>query len=385
MVGPEEAKRTTHPTERNLHSPTIFTVARYLNNSAGARYIYSFGTINFSGLMMTLGRNDGDNAYHYDGAAGRVALNAIPGTDFRVFSQVYGGDRPDSHQLAVDGHTVIESRTTVGRAYSAVATNVVLGKYVTATFGFTGDLAEWIVYDRALSTAERFEVEAYLRQRAQLAPVVPDGSLDVSSSEIVDYDLTAAPTVSWSLDLGNRQLKQAGAGDPSLALSGSTESGQVIRTKIRGSAGSGAMGVVFGYQQRGQFHLFDWRQTTSTDASWGTAPAGMRLRTFRLPAGVDPTGADFWSGLDPNQVTTWRTNALPWVADREYEVVLRLGEDATVVEVYFGASNLETWTVPESKGNIGTVRALRELPARDALWPGVVAWRAAVDHGNRTG
>jgi hypothetical protein len=65
-----------------------------------------------------------------------------------VFSQVFGEGGPDRHRLAVDGRTVIESRTTVGRAYSAVATSAVLGKYATATAGFTGDLVEWLVYDR---------------------------------------------------------------------------------------------------------------------------------------------------------------------------------------------------------------------------------------------
>ena len=54
-----------------------------------------------------------------------------------------------------------------------------------------------------------------------------------------------------------------------------------------------------------------------------------------------------------SRVTTWRTNSVPWVADREYEVVLRLGENETVVEVNFGVSNLETWSVPELKGLSG--------------------------------
>ena len=338
---------------RTLTNATIFTLARYLNNANGNRYIYAFGTINFSGLMMTLAREGGDDIFHYDGAAQRNGQNAVPGTGFRVFSQVFGEDGPDRHRLAVDGRTVIESRTTVGRAYSAVATNVVLGKYVFATYGFTGDLVEWLVYDRVLSVEERFEVEEYLRQRAGLSPFVAPGSLDLSDSEVVQYDSSSDPNVAWTLDLANREVRQTGAGDPAMTLSDFEVSDQIIRTRLSASAGSGAVGVVFGYQGRGQFHLFDWRQTAGSRFDWGTAPAGMRLRSFHLPEGQEPTGADFWSGLDPNRVTTWQTSTLPWVADREYDVVLRLGAEQTVMEVKFGITTLAAWTVPELKGITG--------------------------------
>jgi len=371
---------------RTLSNATIFTVARYLNNANGDRYIYSFGTINFSGLMMTLARQGGDDLYHYDGAVARFAPNSVPGTGFRVFSQVYGEGGPDRHRLAVDGRTLVESRTTVGRAYAASATNVVLGKYVTATYGFTGDLVEWLVYDRVLSVEERFQVEEYLRQRAALAPFVKPGSLDLGSSEIFDFDLTVAPQVSWSLNRANRELVQTGNGDPSLALSGFAESGQVIRTKITPTAGSGAIGVVFGFQHRGSFHLFDWRQTASNDVNWGTAPAGMRLRSFHLPAGQEPSGADFWSGMDPDRVTTWGTNALPWVPGREYDLVIRVGEDQTVVEVNFGASKLKTWIVPELAGVSGQfghfAHSMAEARFGPAVLPGALPEITEFKHQN---
>lgn len=372
--------------ERTLTNATIFTLARWVDTSSGGRYIYAFGTRNYSGLMMTLARRSSDQAYHYDGAAERVADDAIPGTGLRVFTQVYGEGGPDRHRLAVNLQTVLDTRTTVGRAYSAVATNVVLGNYVTGAYGFGGDLVEWLVYDRVLSAEERFEVEEYLRRRAGLSPFVTPGSLDLSAAEILNYDVTAAPDTAWVLDSADRQLIQTGAGDPSLALAGFADSGQVIRMKLRASAGSGAMGVVFGYQHRGAFHLFDWRQTASNDADWGTAPAGMRLRSFHLPAGQEPTGADFWSGLDPTRVTTWRTSTLPWVAGREYDVVIRLGEDQTLVEVHFGASNLETWNVPELKGIWGQfgyhANLLSEARFGPVALPGAVPLITGIELGD---
>lgn len=369
---------------RTLTNATIFTLARWVDASSGSRYVYAFGTRDYSGLMMTLARRNGDGAYHYDGAAERVADDTIPGTGFRVFSQVFGEDGPDRHRLSVDLQRVLDTRTTVGRAYSAVATNVVLGNYVTGNFGFVGDLVEWLVYDRVLSTQERFEVEEYLRVRARLSPFVTPGGLDQSSARVLHYDVPATPEVSWALDAANRQWVQTGAGDPSLVLLDLAQSASVIRTRISASAGSGAMGVVFGYQHPGSFHLFDWRQTATNDVEWGNAPAGMRLRTFHSPAGQRAAAADLWSGPDPTRVTTWRTNAVPWVAGREYDVVLRIGPDETVLEVSHGSTTLETWTVPELKGVGGQFGHyacfLPEARFGPTLFPGTAPVITAIEH-----
>lgn len=331
---------------RTLTHATIFTLCRFIGGG-NSSFVYAFGTPNFSGLMMSLGRRAGDGAEHYDGAASRVADDLIPGTDFRIFSQVFGEGGADRHRLSVNLQTALETRTTTGRAYSAVATNVVLGKWITGTSYFVGDLVEWIVYDRVLSLEERLEVEEYLRHRAGLSPLVPDGSLDLATSQIEDFDVSTDGNASWTLDLSNRQWMQSASGDPSVALSDFAVSDQVIRTRLRPEVGSGALGVVFGYQDRGHFHLFDWRQSTSNHLDWGTAHAGMRLRSFHLPQGQEPTGADFWSGPDASRVTVLRTNDIPWVPGREYDVVLRLGPDQTVVEVLLGNRSLERWIVPE--------------------------------------
>ncbi|MBN8248939.1 MAG: carbohydrate-binding protein, partial [Verrucomicrobia bacterium] len=369
---------------RTLTNATIFTLCRFTAGGNSA-VVYAFGTPDYSGLMMSLGRRNSDGADHYDGAVNRIADNVIPGSDFRIFSQMHGEGGADRHRLAVNLRTVLDTRTTTGRAYSAIATNVVLGKWITGTSYLVGDLVEWLVYDRVLGVEERFEVEEYLRQRAGLSPFVSPGSLELSSAELLDYDVTGAPKASWSLDSANRQLVQTGAGDPSLALSGFAEPGQVLRTKVSASAGSGALGVVFGYQHPGSFHLFDWRQTDSSDPQWGAAAAGMRLRSFHLPDGQQPTGADFWSGLDTDRVTTWRTNTLPWVAGREYDVVVRMGTDATVVEVSYGATILETWTVPELKGVAGQfghyANFLPEARFGPTVLPGEAPVITAVEHG----
>ena len=330
--------------QRTLTNATIFTLGRFLDTSGGDHYIYLFGTRNFSGLMMTLARRHGDQALHFDGAATRLADNTIPGTGFRVYSQTYGEDGPDRHRLAANLHTVLDTRTTVGRAYSAIATNVVIGGHPSVG-GFGGDLVEWLVYDRVLSVEERFEVEEYLRHRAGLAPFVPEGSLDLAGSESVDFANPPPPSSPWSLDLANRSSIARYSEAPSFLLTEIPVSNQVIRTQFTPSTGTGAVGVVFAYLNSGTFHLFDWRQTSSVHAAWGTAPAGMRWRSFHVADG-QPDASDFWSGADPARVSVWHTNDVPWVPGRTYDLILSLGTNETAIEVNFGTTNLVTWTLP---------------------------------------
>ncbi len=330
---------------RSLSNSTIFTLVRFLDTGGGRRYVYSFGTINYSGLMMTLARNVNDNAFHFDGAAGSYADNAIVGTNFFVFSQVFGEGSPDQHRLMVNAKRVLATRTTVGRAYTAVATNLYLGN--SPGYGaFGGDLVEWLVYDRVLSVEERFEVEEYLRQRAGLAPFVPSGSLDLAGSVNVNFSTNALPTPVWSLDSANRTTIAGYSAAPVFSLSEFAVFDQVIRTRLTPGTGTGTVGVVFGSLDHGHFHLFDWRRTNSAHAEWGTAPTGMRWRSFHIPGGEAPTEADLWSGADPARLTTWHTNNIPWVAGRTYDFTLRLGTNDTTIQVNFGTTNLVTWTVP---------------------------------------
>lgn len=328
---------------RTLTNATIFTLARYLNNSSGGRYIYAFGTRDYSGLMMTLAREGGDDVFHYDGAAQRVAPNTIPGTGFRVFSQVYGEDGPDRHRLAVDGRTVIASRTTVGRAYSAVATNVVLGKYVTATYGFTGDLVEWIVFDRVLNAPERLGVEEYLRHRAGLAPFFIPGSLVLDRWQPTHVDVSNAPEAPWKLDLGDRSVGVAQASDPSLLLSSFALGGRTIRARFSAADGPGFIGFAFGYQGPGQFYLLDWQQAASTNTDFGEAARGLRLRTIHVPGGGPPTGADLWSSPDPTRTTMLQAHDVPWIAGREYELVLKHIIGRIELSVLDGATEVIRW------------------------------------------
>lgn len=331
---------------RTLTNATIFTLGRYLDTGGGTRYIFSFGTRNFSGLQMTLARQNSDGAFHFDGAASWLADNTIPGTNLFVFSQVFGENSPDEHRLMVGTKTVLENRTTVGRAYSAVATNVYLGRYP-GLGAFGGDIVEWIIYDRSLNATERLEVEEYLRQRAGLPPFFAPGSLALDNWQVLGYDHSSAPEAAWVLDEGNRSVVVPLASDPSLLLSPFTVSDQVIRVRLNAPNGPGSMGFVFGYQGFGHFYLLDWQQAASTHPEFGAAPRGLRLRAIHIPDGTPPTGMDLWSSPDTARVTTLRTHDAPWVAGREYELVMNHQPGRIELAILDGDTAIIAWEVED--------------------------------------
>lgn len=335
--------------QRTLTNATIFSVCRFLATGS-ARYVYTFGTRNFSGLMMTLGRRSNDGAYHYDGAAQRNADNTIGGTNWMVFTQVYGEQDPAHHRLARNSETLLSTYTSNQRPYSAVATNVILGNYLTGNSHIGGDILEWIVYDRCLSPEECLEVETYLAGRAGLGPLITPGSLDLADGEVVTIPAEVGPAPTWTLNLADRAVTVTNRTDPGLLIVPETSGYQEIRARVQGSGTSGFIGFVVAHRDAGNFVLFDWNLTATNHPVHGLAPRGMRLRQFHLPPGVAPSGADLWSGTDPQRVTTLRTNAVPWVSGQDYDLLIRSLADRMEFEVRRGTNLVQAWSVPELGG-----------------------------------
>lgn len=203
-----------------------------------------------------------------------------------------------------------------------------------------------------LTATERLHVEEYLRERAQLAPFVAPGSLALDQWEVAGCDLGAAPAAAWTLDQADRAVVQTAASDPSLLFSPFTAAAdQVVRARLSAPNGAGFMGFVFGYQGPGHFYLLDWQQAASTHPEFGAAPRGLRLRAFHIPDGGQPTGTDFWSSPDAARVTSLAAHEAPWVAGRQYELVLKHRAGQIELAVLDGASALVSWGVP------GTIHA----------------------------
>ena len=157
----------------SLGSATIFAIARYYNNT-GNSYIYSAGA-----PYKTLSRRDGDRYYTWTGTA--YLGDPIVADEFHYFSQVYysdadaslrsGSSWQDAYLNGVNANINVNTATS---PYNTSGGNITVGRWIdSGCCSFEGDLAELIIYDRALDDSERLLVEDYLAARIAGATVVP--------------------------------------------------------------------------------------------------------------------------------------------------------------------------------------------------------------------
>lgn len=340
------ARRLTGNLGRVLTNATIFTLCQFNITSSDNDYIYTLGSPAGSGSQMTLSRRSGNDAYHYDGSINNSPDTTVPSFAFQVFSQVYGEGGATNHQLYMNLFEMIDSKAN--NPYSVNASNTTLGNYSSGSFYFVGDMVEWLVYDRVLDFDERRQVAEYLRQRGALTQFFATGSLNLSNWNVIQYEVNAQPDAQWVLRLANRAIDQLINSDPSIYLSPFVIGDQTIRARMGSGNAPDTMGFVFGYQDRGHYYLFDWKKTTASYQSFGTQPAGMRLRKFHVPGGGDPSGADFWSGLNVTNSTKLQTNNIPWVDGMDYDLVIQLQSGQIKLEVFQGTNTLTSWTVNDA-------------------------------------
>jgi len=322
---------------------SIFALFRYTVADSDNDYLYALGAGGGSGSQLTLARQNSQRAYHFDGSTQNLsANNVMPAAQWFVSSQIYGGSGPATHALFLNGASIL--RTTASNPYAPAPSPFVIGNYSSGSFRFIGDLVELLIYDHPLIEADRRSVENYLRLRAGLPAFFEQEAEIISSWDVIQYELNAQPDAQWIFDLGGTRADQAINSDPSILLRPGDASGKVIWGKIGSGNAPDFMGFVFGYRERGKFYLFDWRKETASYQSFGSAPAGMRLRKFHVDA-ADPEGRDFWAADNAAHVTVLRQNALPWVDGVDYDFSLRDTATGFIIRVWQGGTVLQEWRV----------------------------------------
>src|SRR5690606_4520946 len=110
-----------------------------------------------------------------------------------------------------------------------------------------------------------------------------------------------------------------------------------------------------GYQDRGHYYLFDWKQGDQTHR--GFAEAGMTLKVVEVPFGenqevIDPIDFDLWPTEGSDNVRVLEVdgeplhNTIPWVEDEEYTFFLEFHAGSFRVEIYDSTEALlESWSV----------------------------------------
>lgn len=179
---------------RGFTDASIFILARQLRQTSNDNYMYAIGATG-SGRMFTLARGTASNtpghteSYHWNGSSEHLGA-CIPFGKYNVFSQVYHGSATGApfHQLWIDG--VNAGMETASAPYNITSGNTRIGNYVSGNFRHEGDIAEFLVYDRALNDTERTAVEAYLRVRIGVGPTCRcdwNGCDGLNSQDFFDF------------------------------------------------------------------------------------------------------------------------------------------------------------------------------------------------------
>ena len=262
---------------------------------------------------------------------------------YTVWTTTYfAGSPAQAHVAAADGVDLGVSSNTVGYNVAPDPHPLSLFAFAESNFNFEGEFAELIVYDGILSSADRDAVELYLRERAG----EPTG-LDLSNGTVIQYEFGCQPDANWIVGPAGRTLDQLTNADASIYLLDQESAGVTLTGRLASGTAPDFMGFVFGYQNRGQYYLFDWKKTAA-DFCGGSTSEGMRLRVVDVSGGADPGGAEMWGDPASTNITTLASNDIPWAANVDYNFELTMENGVIDLELRDGATVLESWNIADS-------------------------------------
>lgn len=173
--------------------------------------------------------------------------------------------------------------------------------------------------------------------------------VDLSNWQTIQYELNSQPDASWDLQPGNTSVLQSVNSDASIFLSDFDAVGQEITGtwSVQTTSDDDFMGFVFGYQDRGHYYLFDWKQT-SQNFSGDFAEVGMSLKVVDMPPNTDPTQDDLWPTNGSANVTLLQHNTIPWADNTSYEFTLTFNPGTIEITVREAGQVLDSWLVNDS-------------------------------------
>ena len=159
---------------KNVSGATVFAVRKCASNPTSDQSIFR-ATINGSSgsrIFFSVGFNSGKaNAggrrLDADGFAGIQSTNNVSTSAFQIQSALYDYTNTDLY-LYVNGSQEASNTSwqTTGSTSNTDSAQINVGANLIATASFfNGDIAEVIAYNRALTTAEREDVEKYLNAK----------------------------------------------------------------------------------------------------------------------------------------------------------------------------------------------------------------------------
>jgi hypothetical protein len=158
---------------RNVGGGTLFAVRKCAANPTAAQDVFranisgNIGSRIFFNVGFNSGKsNAGGRRLDADGFVGIASSNNVSTTNFEIQSAVYDFINTDLY-LYIDGATAASNTSwlTTGNTSNTDSSGIFVGGNSGGANAFNGDIAEIVAFNRALTTSEREQVEAYLNTR----------------------------------------------------------------------------------------------------------------------------------------------------------------------------------------------------------------------------
>lgn len=205
-------------------------------------------------------------------------------------------------------------------------------------------------------------------------------SFNLSDWTTVQYDVPQNnPNGVWVQSNDNTVVTQTQNAEASIFLSDftiihSTHPGIFGNWRVNTTADDDVFGIVFGYQGRGQYYLFDWKK-----ADQGLADGGMHLRTINVPGGADPTVQDLAGDTDTANMQILMQNDFAWTPSTDYGFDLTYSTDGFELLIAEDNTVLADWIISDStytSGQFGffnhsqpqVAYTAGQLPIPPAVW-----------------
>jgi len=200
--------------------------------------------------------------------------------------------------------------------------------------------------------------------------------LDLNTWSVVQYDFTLSDNgaANWVIENNGTTARQTENALASILLGDfDFVDAQIEGTwRLDDDYDDDFMGFVFGFQNPGQFYLFDWKQNDqlSTEGG-GFASQGMNLRLIDAGPDGTPGTTDLWAtGADAGPYVEFlRQNNLPYSDFVDYTFRLNFQPGQFEITILEGNTILENWLVEDDTYTSGQF-GFYNLSQNDVLYSG---------------
>ena len=174
--------------------------------------------------------------------------------------------------------------------------------------------------------------------------------IDLSTWSVVQYDVFTQPNATWTLSESNTVALQSVNADASILLSPFIlENDQIQGSwQVSTNEDDDFMGFVFGYQDDRHFYLFDWKEFSQSNTTWGTSLQGMSVKVINAETPLTSVDLGATIPVDTSRVRLLYHNDILWQHFTNYDFSLEFRPGHFTITVTEATNVLDTIVIDDA-------------------------------------